>query len=99
MERAYDVLGVRRTVQEIGIAERDMSSSRSHLLADIVQHCLLLHHSEMAVVHWHNRTMPAKMFASSARFGVGDEPRVAIRMQLRILVQTRKSESVRGGKC
>ena len=57
---------VPRSVEEVRIAERDVLRASVNLLADIIQHDVALNHAERAVVHWHDRTVPAKMFASRA---------------------------------
>ena len=60
---------VRRAIEKIRIAERDVLRARRHLPANIFEHDVALDHAKRAVVHRHDRAMPAKMLASARRFG------------------------------
>jgi hypothetical protein len=47
-----------------------MVSSRCHLLADICQHYVALHHAKLSLINRDYGTVPAQMLATSAGFGV-----------------------------
>ena len=66
-----------RTVEEIGIAKRDVLRARLDLRRDISQHDLRLDDAELSFVDRHDGTMPAEMAAPSARLGVADHPAAA----------------------
>jgi hypothetical protein len=70
MQRVHDAHGVRGPVEEIGIAEGDVLGARGHLLANVGEHDLGLHHPKAPLIHRHHRAMAAQMFAASAGFGV-----------------------------
>src|SRR5215471_20907549 len=84
IERTDNVCRMRRAIEKIRIAERDVPGPCCYLLPDIVQHCLPLNYTEMSVIHRNNGTMPAKMLAASARFCIGDHPCIAARVKFRI---------------
>ena len=84
-ERLDDAARVRGTVQEVGIAERDVLRASGDLGADIAEHSLRLHDPELPVVHRHNRTVPAPVLAAAGRLRVADDPPPARReLQRRI---------------
>src|SRR5882762_822796 len=60
---------VRWPIEEIRIAERDVPRARSNLLADIRKNNVAFDHAKRAVIHRHDRAMPAKMFAAARRLG------------------------------
>ena len=68
---------VRRTVEEIGIAKRDVLRAGLDLRRDIGQHDLRLDDAELSLVDRHDGTMSAQMAAPSARLGVPDHPALA----------------------
>ena len=70
VKRFDDAHGVRRTVEEVGIAERDVLRAGRHLRGDIRQHDFRLHDAELAAVDRHDRAMAAEMAAAAARFRV-----------------------------
>ncbi len=74
VQRVDDAHRVRRAVEEIGIAERDVRGAGGDLRGDVGEHDVRLHDAELPVVDRHDRTMPAQMPAAAARFGVADEP-------------------------
>ena len=69
MHRFNNRKRVRRAVEKIRIAEGDVLRARGHLLANILQHHVALHHAKRAVVHRHDRAMPAQMLAAASCFG------------------------------
>ncbi len=70
MQRVHDSHGVRGPVEEIGIAEGDVLGARGHLLANVGEHDLRLHHAKTSLIHRHHGAMAAQMFAASAGFGI-----------------------------
>ena len=59
VQRVGDRHRVARSVQEIGIAERDVSRARRHLPRDVVEHDLDVHDTETSVVNGHDRAVTA----------------------------------------
>src|SRR6185503_1414854 len=54
---------VRRPVEEIGIAKRDVLGARHDMRADVVHHDVERNGLEVTLVHRDDRTMPAHMLA------------------------------------
>ncbi len=69
MHRLHNRKRMRRTVEKIGIAERDVLRARGDLLADVFQHDVAFDHAKRAVVNRHNRAMAAQMLAAARGFG------------------------------
>ena len=82
---------VRRTVEEIRIAEGDVAGAGGHLARNVGQHDVGLHDAELPCVHRHDGTVPAQMPAASARFGVADQgaPAVSV-LQHRVAIGRRQ---------
>ena len=74
VERLDNAKRVRRTVEEIWIAEREVLRARRDLGGNIGEHDLGLHDTELSVVNRHDRTVPAEMTTPAAGFGVADDP-------------------------
>ena len=68
----HDAHGVRRAVEEIGIAEGDVPRAGGDLRGDVGQHDVGLHDAELPLVDRHDRTMPAQVPAAAAGLGVAD---------------------------
>src|SRR5712671_2847157 len=60
---------MRRSVEEIRIAECDVPRARRHLLPDVRKHYVAFHHAKRTVKHRHDRTVPAKVLAAARRLG------------------------------
>ena len=76
VQRVDDAHRVRRTVEEIGIAERDVLRRRPRPARDVGEHDVGLHDAELSLVDRHDRAMAAQMLAAAAGFGVPDDRRV-----------------------
>ena len=86
MKRLDHAHRVRRAVEEIGIAERDVLGAGRDLRVDVGEHDVRRHDAELAAVDRHHRTMPAQMLAPAARFGGADGFRAAVAdMKRRVL--------------
>ena len=60
---------VGRSVEEVGIAERDVLGAGGHLRADVAHHDVERNRAEGAAVDRHDRTVPAQMLAAARRVG------------------------------
>src|SRR5215510_11642322 len=66
VKRVDDSHGVRRTVEEIRIAERDVLSAGRYLRRYVREDDVGLHDAELAVVDRNDRTVPAEVPAAAA---------------------------------
>ena len=91
-----DAPRVRRTVEEIGIAEGDVLCARRDLLADVLEHGVHRNGVEPSIVDRHDRTMTAQMLASTRRIGAADDtPRAVRHLQLRVTRKGRQTRTIR----
>src|ERR1051325_6876340 len=96
MHRFNNGNSVSGSIENIGIAERNVLGARSSLLANVLQHHLSLHNAKDAVVDGNDWAMPAQMLAAAARLGVSGNKMSAIRHHhMRIFVQRRQALPVR----
>ena len=95
MQRIHDSRGVRRAVEEVGVAESDVLRARFDLQPDIVDDHLRLDDPEGSTVNRNYRAMPAQVLAPAARFRVSDEAFVTVQSQPGIARQSRESTPVR----
>ena len=94
MQRLDKIGGVARAVEEIGIAEGDVLGAGGHLLADVGEHHVRLHHAERAAVHRHYGTVAAQVLAAARGLGVSGAAGRAVRHQLRVHAERRQSGAV-----
>src|SRR5664279_515549 len=87
VESLRDAYGVRRAVEEIGVAEGNVRGSGCGLAADILQHDVLLHHAECAVVDRDYGTVPAEVLAAAACFRVPDGSLLIENVELRVAAE------------
>ena len=59
MHRLHEWNRVRRAVEKIGIAKRDVPRARRDLLTDILEDDLSIDHAKRAVIHRHDGAMAA----------------------------------------
>ena len=72
-----DPTGVRRSVEEIGIAKRDVLRAACDLRAHVgCSTTSTRNRAEPALVHRDDRTVPAQMLAAPGRLGAADDRRV-----------------------
>ena len=91
----HQPLGMRRAIEKIRIAERNMLRAGRHLLADVGHHHLHRQDAELALVHRHHRAMAAQMFAAARAFGEADDLAAALgRNQMRVARQRRQTGAV-----
>ena len=69
---------MRRAVEEVGVAKRDVLRARLDLRRDIGQHDLRLDDAELSFVNRHDGTVPAEMPAPSARLCIPDHAASAV---------------------
>src|SRR5271165_410073 len=98
MQRLDNAHGVRRSIPEIGVSESNVGSARLYLLADIGEYDVRLNHAKAAIVHVHNRTVAAAMFAAPAGFGVAGKLLFAADPQFCIAIQSGEGSPVGGDK-
>src|SRR4029077_2234835 len=68
VKRSDELQSVTNTIKEIWIAEGNVLRANSNLPANIFKNHVLADDSKDSLVDWHDRAMPAKMFATAARF-------------------------------
>ena len=61
-------------VEEVGIPERDVLRAGRHLVPDVPEHRVGLHHAELTVVHGHDRAVTASVLAPAGRLRVARNP-------------------------
>src|SRR5882762_3820286 len=79
MHRLDNRKRMRWPIEEIRIAERDVPCARSNLLLDICKNDIAFDHAKRAVIHGHNRAVPAKMLAAARRLGRASNSLLAAR--------------------
>lgn len=95
----HELERMRRAVQEIRIAKRNMLRPGRHLLAHIGHDDIHRNHAEHALIHRHHRAMAAQMFAAAAAFGEADGFAAAIRkLQVRVARERRQRAPIRRKK-
>ena len=82
-------------VQEIGIAEGDVSRAGRDLGADVGEHHVRRHHEEPPAVNGHHRAMPAQVQAAAARLHVRGGVHVAVVVVSRVSGRRRQRRAVR----
>src|SRR5260221_14716945 len=96
MQSRYYGNPVRRSVEEIRIAECDVLRSSSHLLSDILDDHVALHDTECAVVDRNDRTVTTKELEAARRFRIDYRFHlVGSDLQLGIPLQVRQVAAVR----
>ena len=76
MNRVHDRHRVADAVEEIGIAERDVAGASGDLAAHVRQHHLNRHDAKPAVVHRHDRAVPAGVLAAATGLRVAHHLRL-----------------------
>ena len=74
----YHPCRVSRTVEEIRIAERDVRRTGRHLGSHVGHHHIDGHDPELALVHRHDRTVAAEVFAPPRRLSGTAHPSGAV---------------------
>src|SRR5947208_16439638 len=86
---------VRRTVEKIRIAERDVTGAGRDLRGDVGDDDVRLHDAELAVVDRHDRAMTAPVAAAAGRFRVAGERAGAVgALQRGVAVECRKAMAI-----
>ena len=96
-QRLDDAQGVRRTVEEVGIAERDVLRARRDLRADVGEDDVGVDGAEAAVVDRDDRTVPAAVFAPARRLRVADDLPLVADLQRRVSATAAAGPSDRVG--
>src|SRR5207237_8775464 len=78
------------TVQEVGVAERDVTRTGVDELPDVVEHSCLVDDPDASVVHDRHRAMATAMRAAVTRLDVADHPVLAVHGQVRVPVERRE---------
>ena len=87
---------MRRAVEEIGIAKRDVLGARGHVRANVLHHDVDRHRLEAALIDRHDRAVPAQMLAAARRVGAADDaPRAVGHLQRGIPRQRQQRRAVR----
>ena len=89
-----DVQRVAGAVQEVGVAEGDVTRARRDLRADVGQHHVRRHHEEPAAVDGHDRAVPAQVQAAAAGLDVGGGIGVAVVLVSRVPRRRRQRRAV-----
>ena len=87
VQRPRDGQRVAGTVEEIGIAERDVRGAGLHLLADVREQHLDRHDEEPPAVDRRDRTVSAQMLAAAARLDVADELEPVVALEVRVFLE------------
>ena len=96
VERFDDPARVRRAVEEIGIAERDVRRALLHLRADVGEHDVDGDDAELAVVDRHDRAMAAAVLAAARGVGRADDLARAVRhLQRRVAIERGQPRAIR----
>jgi len=85
-------------VEEVGIAEGDVTGARRHLLPDVGGDRVGLHHEEAPVVHRRDGAVAAQVQAAAAGLDVAGHALAARREQMRVLLERHQLLARRGGK-
>ncbi len=96
VERFYKLHRVPDSVEKIRIAKRNVLRAGRYLLANIRKHDLAVHNAKNALVHRDNRTVPAKMLATTAGFRRSDHSiTIARNNQVSIFLELGHSGTIR----
>ena len=98
VQGARDPKRVRRAIQEVRVAERDVPRARRGLPPDVFQHHVLRDREETAAVNGGDRAVQAAVLAAPARLRVPDQRFGAVAHQPRILPERRKTRPQGGRK-
>jgi hypothetical protein len=91
-----DAPGVRGTVEEVGIAKRDVLRAGRDLRPHIVEHHIDREGAEGAAVHRHDRAMAAEVLAAARRLCCTNHtPRAVGHLQRRIPLQRQQRRTIR----
>src|SRR5262249_27391785 len=95
MEFVDQLERVTNAIEEVGIAEGNVSSARLNLLTDVGHHHVATHYAKDPFVDWNDRTVAAEMFATATRFGrANDAVSITWQNQMRILLERRHSRAI-----
>jgi hypothetical protein len=87
-----------RPVEEIGVAESDVTRPSLDKRANILQNDLARHGEKPAVINGRNRAMRAVMQTPAARFDVSGQSLFAFETEARVTIEMRKTYSIRRGE-
>src|SRR6516165_11939059 len=90
VQGADDLQGVSRTIQEVGIAKRDVRGPRADVPANVFQDDVLRNDEEPSAINGRDRTMRTQVTASTARLDVADHPAFALVFEAGILFERRQ---------
>ena len=90
VHRAHDAPRVRRRVQEVGIAERDVSCAGRDQLRDVGEHRVLVEPADPAVEHHRHRAVSAAVRAPVRRQHRADEALLAADLEPGVAVEWRQ---------
>lgn len=94
MQHAHDGDRVCWSVEEIGVAERNVLSSGRNLLADVREDDVALHNPEFPLVNRHDRAMPAQVLAAARSFGGSSNLARGAGDQASITTENRQGRSI-----
>src|SRR6266571_8269922 len=80
MHGSNNAHGVCWPIEEIGIAEGDMTCSLCDLGTDICQHNFCWYGEETPMIDWGDGAVQAGMLAAASRFGITCKQRLAIQL-------------------
>ncbi len=96
-QRLDEPPGVRRAVEEIGIAERDVLGPALDLRGDVGQRDVDRDDAELPAIDRHDRAMAAQVLAAARRLGVADHAPGAVgHLERRVAIQRGQIAPVRG---
>ncbi len=98
MELAHDRHHMPGTVQEIGIAERDVADPGTHLCRDVGEHHGRRHHEEAAAVDRRNRAVTAEVETAAARLDIAGGHHLAMPFEMRVVRSAREPGAKRRRK-
>src|SRR5262249_3837704 len=99
VKRARDVERVARAVQEVGVAERDVTGAGLDELTDVGQDDVAIDDEEAPTVHGRDWAMTAVMLAAATGLDVAGELEPAIaELEMRVLLEARQERPRRDGK-
>src|SRR5690349_6827897 len=84
VEGFHDGYGVAGSVEEIGVAKRDVGGAGGDLTANVLENDIALHNAEEAAIDGNHGTVPAEMFATAGCFGIADAASAIGHDQLRV---------------
>ena len=95
MERLDHAHRMCRTIEEIGIAERDVLGASPDLRVDVGEDDVSRHDAKLAAVDRHDGAVPAQVLAAPACFGGADGFRAAVAdMQGRVVAERRQAVAI-----